>query len=557
MLCPYCQTENREDRDACYVCGKDISTIRLVVNKARQHFNDALEHAERGRSTEAIDELKNALDLDASLVPAHVVLGTLYARDGKFVEARDCWNNALALQPDLQRAHDYLERIEDVESSLPTMRFYRWVAVLMFLLALVMAVAVIYTSRSEPATNLLNQASALVAENRFGEAEDKLQQARASIRPGTSVAAAVVALQQALELDRQQQVRLIQDLKYQQMFPEALDAIAELESRSPEPQTQAVLQSARSDIRYYYYNLIAQFYTAYIDGDLSFEELEAEISRFLQHYPGDAESEEIRQYLTDAERLEVQAAFENIHTRFMQDYDVEAAVLGTSELSKSIGHIASFQEERQLFIEEVLSSLFNLFTGYLDQEDFVRASELLYGIERVNAEFRDVVEVDISGAVELAWSVLNDARRQAIITRIETLISQNQMDVAEEALWFLLQTPDVTPAELGALQVLWRRINRDARLEQFFGTVDDDKFFKLSISDEQSSEALWLYEDFKGADLPGGKRAYLLGLSAAAALSRGDREQATSASLELQKTDSGSTISIELNRLLDARIIQP
>ena len=67
MLCPYCQTDNREDRETCYICGKDISTIRLVTNKARQHYNDALEHAERGRTTEAIDELKNAIDLDGAV----------------------------------------------------------------------------------------------------------------------------------------------------------------------------------------------------------------------------------------------------------------------------------------------------------------------------------------------------------------------------------------------------------------------------------------------------------------------------------------------------------
>ena len=34
MLCPYCQTENRDDREACYYCKKDLSMLRLIVNKA-------------------------------------------------------------------------------------------------------------------------------------------------------------------------------------------------------------------------------------------------------------------------------------------------------------------------------------------------------------------------------------------------------------------------------------------------------------------------------------------------------------------------------------------
>ena len=109
MNCPYCTTENRDDAEACYHCGKDISMLRLIVNKARHHYNVALEHAERQRFAEALTELEHALELDRSFVPAHVVMGTVHAKMENFAEARRCWEAALALDPHVLKAHQYLD----------------------------------------------------------------------------------------------------------------------------------------------------------------------------------------------------------------------------------------------------------------------------------------------------------------------------------------------------------------------------------------------------------------------------------------------------------------
>ncbi|MCX7765787.1 MAG: tetratricopeptide repeat protein, partial [Candidatus Sumerlaeia bacterium] len=83
MICPYCRTINRDDQDICYHCNRDLSMLRLIVNKAKHHYNIALEHAERGRYVQAITELQNALDLDRHNIDALVVLGTVYARMGQ------------------------------------------------------------------------------------------------------------------------------------------------------------------------------------------------------------------------------------------------------------------------------------------------------------------------------------------------------------------------------------------------------------------------------------------------------------------------------------------
>jgi len=550
MQCPYCQTENREDREHCYICGKDISTVRLVVNKARQHYNDALEHAERGRTAESIEELKNAIDLDWSLVNAHVVLGTLYAREERFAEARECWRNALALQPELERAHDYLERVDSVEVALPTLRMYRWIASGMFLVAVVLAAAWIYATRPEGGAVPLREAAQLISQKKYGEASEKLILARTAAEPGRTVATAAAALEQSIRLDMQQQLRLIQDLKYRQMYPEALEAIIEMESESPDPKTQAVLASIREDITYYYHNLIAQLYNTYAAGDLDFETLREEIDRFIKLYPALPQSDEIRAYLDRAERMEVQAEMDELRRKFAMDNNVETAVAGLRELAQRMGDMPSFQQQRRAFVEELLSSLFNLFTGYLEQEDFARASRLLRDIERVTHEFRDVVEVDISGAVDLAWSVLKDARRQYVLNQIEKFINSNQMDAAEEGIWQILQVGDLSAAEKGALRTYWRRINREARRQKLYSRINDERFFSLKMPDRQATETLELLDDYQNAKMKKAERVYLLGLSAAAALKLGIHDKATSLSLQLNRMDENSTVTKAVNRLM-------
>jgi tetratricopeptide (TPR) repeat protein len=126
MKCPYCTTENREDREACYHCGKDISMLRLIANKARHHYNVALEHADRQRYSEALAELEHCLELDHSFVPAHVVMGTVYAKMEKFDEAERCWRTALALDPNILKAHEYLDKGQIARRAVPLLRRLRW-----------------------------------------------------------------------------------------------------------------------------------------------------------------------------------------------------------------------------------------------------------------------------------------------------------------------------------------------------------------------------------------------------------------------------------------------
>lgn len=125
MKCPHCQTENRPDRGICYHCEADISLLCTVVNKARNHFNTALELAGRNHNDQAIAELKSALELDSAFAQAWVVLGTLHAREGRKDQAVAIWTRALSLDPNLKKAHDYIGKVELMAEAEPRVRALR------------------------------------------------------------------------------------------------------------------------------------------------------------------------------------------------------------------------------------------------------------------------------------------------------------------------------------------------------------------------------------------------------------------------------------------------
>ena len=119
MQCPHCETENRDDRASCYNCGRDLTLLRLIHNKARSHFNTALDHIENARYYEALGELNSAVELNSRFIEAHVLRGSILARLERSEEAREALHKALSLRPQAARAHRYLKELEDVHHATP------------------------------------------------------------------------------------------------------------------------------------------------------------------------------------------------------------------------------------------------------------------------------------------------------------------------------------------------------------------------------------------------------------------------------------------------------
>lgn len=552
MQCPFCQSENREDRETCYVCGKDISTIRLVANKARQHYNDALEHAERGRTSEAIAELQNALRLDTSLVNAHVVLGTLLAREGKFSEARDCWKNALALNPELARAHDYLGRVETVEATLPTIKAYRRVALLLLIVTVGLAAYLIMILRPSPGREALETANTLFADGNFEKARVELDRAQTLAEPGSLTATAAQTLGHSIGMYYRQQVSVIQDLKYRQMYPEALAAMADLEQLGVDTETSGALAAIRQDISYYYRNMLAQLFTSYQQGDLDYETLQGEIQRFVSLYPPSPERDEVQGYLQRALQIELQTAMEELRRRVVLDNNLQTAVEGLRDLAGRFGGTDAFHQASLAFIEEILSNLITVFTGYLDQEEFDKAFSLLQEIDSASADFKEMTDVDISETLDLAWSVYRDSRRQFEFRQIETAISNNQADVAEEILWNVLQEPGLTATEKDLLRSYWRRIDEPRAIQQLLANPRQVKaVFDLNHSDRRASRILELYTTTSLKQLPEPEQVLFTGMAAASALKLNKKDDATSLAKALQKMDAESTVTRKVEQLLN------
>lgn len=122
MRCPHCRTINRDDRANCYHCGKDLVILRLIINKAKQHYNDAVEKVAEDQLYEALGDLNAALELDSALLEGHVLRGTILARLERFDEARESWERAIALDPRVAQAHSNVARVDDVRGTLPMAR---------------------------------------------------------------------------------------------------------------------------------------------------------------------------------------------------------------------------------------------------------------------------------------------------------------------------------------------------------------------------------------------------------------------------------------------------
>jgi Tfp pilus assembly protein PilF len=129
MRCPSCHTENRDDRDACYHCQADLTMLRLIVNKAKHHYNRAVELVERTQYVEALEELDNALELNAKLQEAHVLRGAVLLRMERPEDAQREWEQALSLAPTSHRAHRFLLEAGKVAPALPMLRRLRAVIV--------------------------------------------------------------------------------------------------------------------------------------------------------------------------------------------------------------------------------------------------------------------------------------------------------------------------------------------------------------------------------------------------------------------------------------------
>jgi tetratricopeptide (TPR) repeat protein len=223
--------------------------LRLIINKAKHHYNLAIEHAERNRYYQAITELQNSLDLDKNNIAAHVLLGTIYAKEDKFDLAIQEWQSALTLNPNLYKAYQYIERAEKVKSALPVLK---WIKLLLAGL-LVSLICIIILSfnifRPHPSHGLIETAVSEYQNKRFGSAVEKTEifSRKYDSSPFLPIAQLLKeSIQKKMEEDKQKIGNLLQAGNY----PGALEICNQLEAYHPDSETLQFLKHTRNETKF-------------------------------------------------------------------------------------------------------------------------------------------------------------------------------------------------------------------------------------------------------------------------------------------------------------------
>jgi tetratricopeptide (TPR) repeat protein len=488
MRCPFCQTENREDRETCYACGKNISMLRLVVNKARHHYNMALEHAERGRIVEAINELHHALDLDKRLTQAHVVLGTLHAKRGEFEQARASWEAALAIQPELLRAHQYIEKLGFVERALPGLaRWRRWALTAATVAAVATALCV-WLIMSGPPVHILAQAKAAIDRNDYGNALRLLDKADSLPDRTGATEYATTGLRALVRVSLSNLVNEVRQLKYANEYPKALARISEIERYGVDLQTSITLSDIRQDISHYYRQQIEDLYQQYTEDKIPLSILADRIQEYLAIYPDVPERAEITGYLQKARETEATRAITALRNDLAK-MGPAAAVEALRKISQRFPGSKAVAEGRKAVIEAILDNQISEFTKQLDARQFGRAREILAQMNEMRDEFRHVL--DRADPLEYAREALLTEERSDRLRQAERLITRGDLTEASLMLLDLSEDPALTTAER---EILERGLNtlelkrRAADVEALRALLP--KFLQRRATPEETSVAL-------------------------------------------------------------------
>lgn len=553
MLCPYCQTENRDDRETCYHCEKSISMLRVIVNKARHHYNMALEHAERGRIDQAISELQNCIDLDRSFTPAHVVLGTLLARKGEFESAREAWQNALALQPELEKAHGYIGRADQVEKSLPLLRAFQIVLAVALATIVVLVGMFIYLERPDPVYEGIRRAEDAYVEKQYGKTMSILNEILRAKEGNKSTLANAALLKAALESEMRQQIDFIQQLKFSEDYPEALKLISDLRENNPDDATSAAASVILKDIQFFYKQQIEEKYQQYLNQTITYAEAIETLEEFLNNTPDLPGREEFQGYIARVRAAEAERQLNDAQDRFMADHDVQTAISELQRVSAEFPGSAILPEKRIQIIDAVLSWMFDHFQELIDSNNFAAARGHLAEISSLARDFSDIVP--LQGPVDAAINLLDDMERSARLEVAENLASDGDPAVAHEALLLLAVDDTLTTAEMLVVDGMIERLDRREKttlVDKLKGM--EKNHFDLSLSDTEASETLDQFEgwkaDLSASDTATSVSALPLALATAAAVRLNNNDLATSLSERLNKAPGGKTYRETTAKLL-------
>lgn len=498
MLCPFCQTENREDRASCYSCNGDLGMLRVVANKARHHYNIALEHAERGRYSEAIDELHNALDLDSRLVPAYNLLGTLYARQGDVALARESWEKAMQVYPQLGNTYDYLSRLDRVQEQLPLLERLRQACLALTVIVFVLVASLFYINKSDRSQGQIRLAQQAYDNKHYGEALNLLNQVVSS-RKGSSEISVIAAdtLRRAISTSMDTSLNQIRDYTTRNEFTKAISAIADLEKNVPDQPTSKVLELLRNEVHDQFRSSIAALQKDYEDGRASYSSLTRRITDFLELYPEVLEKDDLRQDLAKARNIEVQRRVDVIREEFARNSANEGSVENAINQLKLLGNefpgSDALTRERKSFVGDLLLFCYDRFNNEMKSQQYDLAQRHLVELSNFSNEFEDIVNYS-SIIPELVRNLEQGIKDQQLLLT-DQYIKNREYDAADENIRKLLLYGDMlTTDELTMVHQYMDRLNTEECVSAFNSTISNEKeFWEQKVTGDKAKRLLENY----------------------------------------------------------------
>lgn len=369
MICPYCNTENRDDQDVCYYCNRDLSMLRLIINKAKHHYIVALEHAERGRYKEAITELQHALELDRHNVNAHVVLGTVYARMGNLEKANEQWKEALKLNPMLYKAYEYLQRSEEAKSIKPRLNTLIYLAIVLLVSFCLNLAFIFYSILPKSGETLLRESWNAYINKDYGSALQRLSELEQTAKDDIILCSADV-LRESINIYFDQQLRLVREAERQGRYYDALTEVRESLRRNPPLELKSIFQSMLTDLKWVLLQEINNYINGYYNNEVEYARVKAEIEKFLTAFSDDKIAKEMAEKLNGIQRDFIKKSLVQLKKKAEEGY-FEEAISKARELANKFSQ-PGVAEQINEFIKEIQAQATR---GLLKKEQIELAEE--------------------------------------------------------------------------------------------------------------------------------------------------------------------------------------
>ncbi|HPL74048.1 MAG TPA: tetratricopeptide repeat protein [Candidatus Sumerlaeota bacterium] len=500
MICPYCQTVNRDDREVCYQCNKDLSMLRLITNKAKHHYNLAIEHAERNRLYEALAEIQNSLDLDKNNVNARVLMGTIYAKQKKMDEAIEQWEIAMSIDPAVAKAYGYIPKARKMKEAIPVFNLFRIISGVLLVCVVLIVFLLVQTLRPNPAETLLNKAINDYNSSRYGEALDKMAQFKLSY-PTSPMLSMAQKITDSINKDIEDSKVEILNHMYIGSYFRALESCQKLEGFNPDKGTLQFLRHIQDEAKFSLQKSIELQLADLLKSGGDSSTVYAHINDYARFFPNDKiinHFQEQMAALRTRDAQTIQREFEQELERIESSEDASAALAALDKLNKRYPDIAlkSDIQQRMRFIEENhIIALLARIEHALEKGDWAATSATLALVSARKAENFPATKrrfAHIRDAIHQRQVALQQAQISDYLKQIESAFQNDDTEQIEKLLAqkskFHLSREELQHIdELSKLNQIKRAY---AAYEEFQAKETLDNLSRLSEDEAQKTLAL-------------------------------------------------------------------